>query len=247
VFAAVLGTIVAVFLPFVPMGAGFLLLIRIGLFVALVAVLFYKKAKLLLASGVFLCATFVFGGALFAVGLMAHGSITDALSLPVSNFPPGIMIAGGLLVYFLYKKVIARLKRVRDASDYMSEVEIDIFSSTFKGKAFLDTGNRLYDKGSDLPVVVLSAAMSLRILGEAGFEAVLRGNIKEVCKAARYIEYGGADGKKSKLLVLKPDALRFYIGQDLHTIKDVMIGLAFTQFQDAIAYDAILHPAIMKL
>jgi sigma-E processing peptidase SpoIIGA len=190
--------------------------------------------------------TFSFGGALFALGLIFHGDVTKALTTPVVNLPVGFIIAGGYLIFIIAKAASLKLKRVRDVKVNIARAEIDIFGRTVSGSAFLDTGNRLYDSDTGLPVIVLSCRASLAVLGDGGLSALLRDKIKEISPFARYISYKGAGGQKSRVLLLKPDALRFYTGQDPHTIKDVVIGLSMSGFSDAVSYDMILHPAVFS-
>ena len=244
--AAFLGTLVAVMYPLLPIHFGFLLGLRVGLLLLLSTILFYKKAKMVPSALIFLMFTFTFGGALFAIGLAVHGSVEAALTLPVSNLPPGLIIFGGFLIYMLLKRIMRRLRRVHYAKEYTGKVEIDIFNKTFSGSGFLDTGNMLYESKSDLPVVVLSTKMSLQILGDKGLSALLREQIQEISSIARYLHYTGVDGKKNKMLILKPEGLRFYHGQDTHKLEGAVLGLALSQYgKFAQQYDVILHPAVV--
>jgi stage II sporulation protein GA (sporulation sigma-E factor processing peptidase) len=242
-FAALTGTAVAVAYPLLDLHAAFLVLIKLALAAVLVLILFYKKAKMFPAACVFLGLTFAFGGALFAIGYAFYGDVHAALTLPVTFLPTGLIIAAALVLYLIYKKIVRKLKRVRDAKTYLVRAEIDALGKTVSGVAFLDTGNRLYDPKTDLPVVVLGAEPSLQILGDSGLCAMLRGQIGEISPSARYMEIGGVAGS-GRLLLLKPDALRFYIGQVKHTIVDVELGLSLKKLSDAAGYDMLLHPAL---
>jgi len=245
--ASAAGTASAVLYPFLKIHPVFLITIKMALFTALSFILFYKKTRRpVSASAVFLALTFTFGGLLLALGLGVYGDVEKALRLPVTNLPIGLILAGGWGAYLLSRKAARKLKRVRDVSCRIYDCTIEALGKTVSTAAFLDTGNRLYDEKTDLPVMVLGARASLQILDDEKLSAILRGKEREICDTARYIKYKGVgDGKKSRLLLIKPDAVRFYTGQADHTIKDVMLGLSFARFSDAAEYDVLLHPALM--
>ena len=159
--ASLLGTAVAVLYPLLKIHAAFLFVIKVGLFVLLTLILFYKKSRMISSATVFLAITFTFGGLLFALGLAFYGNIEKALRLPVTNIPVGLILAGGWAAYMISNKAVRKLKRVRDTRRHVSRVEIDILGKTVSGSAFLDTGNRLYDDKSDLPVIVLGDRKSV--------------------------------------------------------------------------------------
>ncbi|MCL2061941.1 MAG: sigma-E processing peptidase SpoIIGA [Firmicutes bacterium] len=245
VCASLLGTAAALCYPLLSMHAAWLFLLKAVLAVGLCLILFYKKCKVLPAAGIFCALTFTFGGALFALGLIFYGDVAAALSRPVTNLPVGILIASGLLIYFFVKKITLKYKRVRDIKEYAADIQIDMGNATFTARAFLDTGNRLYDPETLLPVIVAGSRISLQILGDKGLGALLRGNLTEISPSARYISYTSANGSKSKLLIVQPKQVRFCLGADKHIIKDVALGLALHKFTDAVEYDVLLHPALL--
>lgn len=245
IIASIIGTVVAVFYPFMKVPNFLLILIKLTLGILLSFILFYKKANVLKGGGAFLLITALFGGAMFAIGFIIYADINKALTLPATNIPIGIIIAGALLIYFFLRKVIMRKKRIADASSYIFNAELDIFNKTVKGRAFLDTGNRLYDEVSGLPIIVLNIKMALEILDSGKLAALLENRGEEISKDAHYIKYNTVGSKTNKILVLKPDEIRLYLGKDEHIIKDVVVGLSMSKFSDAIEYDMILPPSII--
>jgi len=243
--ASTLGMVVALIFPFIDIHIAITLTIRIALFIGLSFILFFKSRRFILASLVFLAFTFTFGGAIFAIGLAVHGSLYYALTRPVTNIPVGAIIFAGFLIYFVMKKLVRKLKRVYLAKGLTTTVKIEILDKELEFNAFLDTGNVLYDKKTDLPVVVLSAIASLKVLGDKGFSAYLRGKINEIDKKAHYMDFSGVDGKKNKLLILEPDNFLVYFGQATHKIEGVVLGLTLGSSKGFVNNnDVLLHPAI---
>ncbi|MCL2796529.1 MAG: sigma-E processing peptidase SpoIIGA [Firmicutes bacterium] len=247
--AACVGTAVALIYPLLKIHAALLFAVKFALFAVLALILFCKKGRkagrVVSSSAVFLALTFAFGGVLFAIGFSVFGDAGKALRLPVTNLPVGLVAAGGWGAYLLSRKVARKLKRSRDLSQLLFRYEISVAGKTVTGTAFLDTGNRLYDAKTDLPVIVLGAPASLSILGDEGLSALLWDKEREVFPGARHIAFSGAGGKKSRLLILKPDAVRFYEGQAEHIIQDAVLGLSLGSFSDAAEYDVLLHPALV--
>ena len=245
VIASAVGTVVAVFYPLMNIHAAILILIKFALWIVLSLILFYKKCSLLKGAGAFLLITFFFGGAMFAVGLMVYADVNKALTLPLSHIPVGLFILGAIAFYVVFRHVVMRVKRISDARAFIADTEITVFSKTFKSKGFLDTGNRLYDEKTGLPIVVLNAKAALTLLDSDKLSAILNKHGEEISGDAHYIDYSTVGGKNNKILVLKPDEIRLYFGQTEHKIKDVMIGISFSKFGDLTEYDVILHPAII--
>lgn len=245
VIASAVGTAVAVSYPLINAHALVLVLIKIALWAVLSTILFWKKCNVPKGAGAFLLITFFFGGVMFALGLMVYADVNKALSLPLSDFPIGVVILGAIGAYAVGRRVVMRVKRVRDSRSFVADTEITVFSKTFKSKGFLDTGNRLYDEKTGLPVVVLNAKAALQLLDTDKLSAILNKRGEEISDGAHYIDYSTVGGKSNKILVLKPQEIRLYFGQTEHRIKDVMIGISFSKFGDSTEYDVILHPAIV--
>lgn len=245
VAASVIGTAVAVLYPLMNVHALILIILKFALCAVLSFVLFYNKCNVFKGAYVFLLITFLFGGTLFAVGLLVYADAQKALTLPVSEIPIGLFIFAALVLFFVFRRVVMFAKRIKDSRAFVADTEITVFSKTVKTKGFLDTGNRLYDAATGLPIVVLNAKAALGILDSEKLSLILGKHGEEIASGAHYMEYSTVGGKGGKILVLQPDEIRLYFGQTEHRIKDVMIGISFSDFKDCTDYDVILHPAII--
>jgi len=243
--AATVSTGLAVTFPFINIHWGWLLLLRVATFILLSIILFFRKSKIRCGAIVFLVFTFVFGGAIFAVGLLVHSDLYAALTLPISRIPPGIFIGAALALYFVLKKVLRKLRRGHLAEKFSGKVRFIALNKDITLNAFLDTGNLLYDSKGDLPVTVLSTKASLALLGDLGLIHLLSNQIKKIDNSASFMTYQTANGIKSKMLVLKPKKFWVYYNGSQHRVDGVVLGLVLTKFSNFLAeYDALLHPAI---
>ncbi|MCL2847271.1 MAG: sigma-E processing peptidase SpoIIGA [Firmicutes bacterium] len=245
--ASIIGTAVAVIFPFLNWHFGFLLSLRIALLLSLTFILFFKKAKLLSSSLIFLAVSFIFGGALFAVGLNIHGSVENALTLPVSNIPVGLVILFALIMYVILRKLLSKIKRTFFTKDLILKTNFSIFNKEFSVLGFVDTGNMLWCNRFDLPVVILSSSLSLEILGDRGLSALLRDKLSEIHPKAYYINSNSVGNKKSKILVLPLEKFMFYNQNIPHRIEGVALGLSIGSSGKFFGNcDIILHKAIFE-
>ncbi|MCI9031698.1 MAG: sigma-E processing peptidase SpoIIGA [Clostridia bacterium] len=239
--ACTLGTTVAVFYPFlngilVPA----ILKIVTGLFLSLIL---FKPKKLLKGMLFFFILTFTYGGTLFALGLFIHGNAEAALTKPVASVPVGIALLTAYILFVDLKKAIFKIRKSRDINGFIYDAEIRVCGSAVECKAFLDSGNRLYDDKSGLPVVIASAGTLAKALGDDQMSNLLLGKTSGFA-GAHYVEYLTVGGK-SKLFVFRPDELVVYVEDKKNIISDVMLGVAFKRLSDVESYGLILNPAVL--
>ncbi len=241
-FAASVSTAVVLWYPFVN-GIVYLNLIRAGLWIILGLILFLKTKRLIKGSVVFLLLTLVFGGIAFAINYIFSGSVEVALKKNFIDFPLSILLLGSIVFLFLAKKIILCVNKIRDANKGVYEFTIDIFNKKLALKGFIDTGNRLYDERSGLPIVVVGIKSIMQSFSDEQLYNLLSGSGEKLQKGARYYEYCTLSGK-SKILLLRPDKFVLYLGKDKNILYDVMIGVSVSPTSDVIKYDAILPPAL---
>lgn len=243
--AAVVGTTIALFYPFV---SGNLLLfgIKLALWVVLSLILFLKKDKLVLGGLLFLVLTFLMGGAMFGVTLAITGDVNMALRGNFSRFPLSVLVACTYLCHLAVKKMSIALRARSDVEGTVYEFTLSLMGKRKKLRGFIDTGNRLYDDKSGLPVVVVSAKSIEEMFSDEEIKLLFLGKGELIQKKAHYVNYGALDGKRRKILLLEPDEFILYLGDKGNIFYDVMVGVALTPIRDTVNYDAILHPSLAK-
>ena len=239
--ASFIGTIIAIFYPFIH-GIALSIFIKIACGLLMCLILF-KPKKLLRGTAVFFLLTFAFGGALTALSFFKYGSVEKALTQPFTSIPIGAMLAAVYLIFVAVKALSQKIKKSRDVTDFIYDAEIIVFGSSVKCKAFLDSGNRLYDDGNGLPIVIASVSTLSSVLSDELMTNLIVGKTKDF-KSAHYIDYSTVGGK-AKMFVFKPDGLVVYNEDKKNIINDVMLGVVFKKFSDAESYGLILNPAVM--
>lgn len=239
--ASVAGTIAAIFYPFIS-NAILLVIYKLGCGIAICLLLFPLK-KILKGSLFFFLLTFMFGGAMFAVGYLIHGSVEKALTLPFSQLPIFVIIFGAYILFVTAKVLINKLFKYRDVKKFIYKAEIFLFGKAIECQAFLDSGNRLYDDKSGLPIVIATISTLSKILDDDKMTQLITGKPKEFTNA-HYVECNTVGGK-SKMLVFRPESLVVYNEDKKNIINDVMLGVVFKRMSDVENYGLILNPAVM--
>lgn len=241
--ASVVGTAVAVCYPFVR-GNAALLAIKLGLWAALSLILFAGKGKMLLCSVTFLALTFAFGGVIFALGLAAAGSADAAMRADMARFPVSAVAAGGAIAVAAARRLSVRMHKLRDSAGAVYDFGVAVMGHELRLRGLMDTGNRLYDGKTGLPVIIVSIKSLMGAFTDDQLAAIACGKGESVQRGARYMEFSTAGGK-GRVLLLRPDETVLYSPRGANIFNDVMMGVSFSPIRDATDYDAILHPALI--
>lgn len=241
-FASLAGTVVAALYPLINLSPPLLGILKLAFGCVLGAILF-ARCGYLRGTAVFVVITFMYGGLIFALGLIRFGNVGDALSLPLGTVPPGIVLGGAALLTALIYRLTRIVHRAQDAGGLVFRAEAELLGGRVELRGFMDTGNRLYDPVSGLPIVVLPAAVFVPLLTDEQVAALGCGRAAAI-KGARYYECRGISGK-GKLLLVQPDTFRFYFEDKANILYDVMLGISFSPVRIADGCTAILHPALL--
>lgn len=242
--AATVGTAVAVCYPFVESDV-WVVIIKLSLWLALSLILFAGGQKFILCSLTFLGLTFLFGGAMFGIGFFISGDASEAMRVNMLDFPISAVVIGVFFCYLAVRKIAVRFHRIKDLGGVIYDFSLSVLGNTMNFRGLMDTGNRLYDKVSGLPVIILSAKSLMGNVTDEQFRIMFSGRGDTLQKDAHYMDISTVAGGKSKILLLHPDAFVLYSRDKANILYDVMVGVSFSPLKDAIGYDAILHPSLM--
>lgn len=202
-------------------------LVQIGLTILCVCISF-KFVRWKKFFQIFCCqflSAFIYGGACyFFESLFGISSLLIVLAVVVTIF---------LIVQFLIKKI----NRKKAIENFCFDVEIESGGKTSKWKAFLDSGNLLFDPLTQNPVTLINFKVFSSIFQNIDLEDVLRRSEKlKRLKFAHYINFNTL-GKNDKLLVFQVDKLCI----DGKTLEKPTLGLSLKNFNAAFGSDIILH------
>lgn len=154
--AAVIGTVVAVILPLftLPGLIVFIIKLILAVIISYVAVSHRRAIDYVKYLNVFLLLTFLFGGII--IGVLSLIGIPYGAEAYYSNkiLPIGLSVLIGYLAVKLIKKFVEQNISSVFIAKELYECELLINGSVFLATAFFDSGNRLVDEKSGLPIIV---------------------------------------------------------------------------------------------
>jgi stage II sporulation protein GA (sporulation sigma-E factor processing peptidase) len=157
------------------------------------------------------------------------------------------------LVLVCYKIVqSSRMKRER-LDTYIGEVQVEVGGVIVVCSGLLDTGNRLYDPLTRIPVMVMEAALweghlpaswKGRLTQDGADRLLLETDGQSFAwqDRMRLVPYRGVNRGSSFMLALKPDLVTIRLGEDTFHSRRVLIGLDGGTLSGDRAYQAIIHP-----
>lgn len=198
----------------------------LGMAMALIA--FGRDKRLLSSFIAFLLVSAAFGGAVFAVSLLAGSQPEYGYYIGVSM---KVLVLSFALCYALLGLVFNRLSS-RLARQIM-EAKLSMDGNTACFRALRDTGNELYDPISGLPVMVISPSLSSKLLTPELFGAVQSGTWDYFSDTSafgpksglRLIPYSTAGLSHGLMPVFRPDELIL----DGKPQNQVLVGLSPTE------------------
>ncbi len=234
--ASIIGTIIAIIIPFFNISSGFAMLLKVNLALVMVAVSgeFISVKKFLITSAFFIAFTFLFGGIIIGTFYLADVDFVLYFSLNYDSFlPVGISV---LIVYCGAKLTIYLVKNLlksRDIEPFIRTCVIVANGKKYKTNGYVDSGNRLFDKSSGLPIVVISKRL---------FDKVNSQEEKLFLKNNMIIDTVNGI---STMEIYVLDKLLIYNGEQENIINNVLIGKSEFNFESDGNYDLLLNPSII--
>ena len=249
--SALLGTTVAVLLPLLNLFSGAEIIIKIFLAVIMVLILssYLRMKDFVFSLLLFLIYTILLVGACM-VTLLTFGTSLEALSAGGYDIsvPLGILLA----IVSLYVTVIiyiARfLSRRRDLFPYLRKIKIVLSGREFFFDAFVDSGNRLIDTKTGLPVIILSIKALEKYFSSEEIEALMLtngGNIK-LFRNVHKCFFNTISGEAKKMVVFEADKLVIFEGAHEYTTNRFIVGVTYKKFKDIVNYECLLNVSIMR-
>ena len=234
--SAGVGTVVAVVMPLFKISGAFLVLIKInlGLLMVLIAGEYLTVKKLGFTLLFFLSYTFLSGGMIIGLFYLSGVDFIVYFSVNYNSFMPvGISV---LLVYLFTKLtlyLITNLLKSRDIKPFIRKCVIVISGKKFKVNGYIDSGNRLFDKNSGLPIIVASKSLFLKL--NSGEEKLI---------PKSQITVNTVNGE-SVMKIYAVDKLLIYNGEYANIINNVMITDSQFDFERGEEYDVLLNPSLI--
>lgn len=250
--SSLVGTVFAVLTPLLNIPSVLLLFMKIGLG-ALMILIFssFKTVKSFLFCYVsFFAFTLLLGGACIATLLLFGTSIEKLASGGYDIIVPLGVI---LLIVSLYVCIIIEIARFvtskRSIEPFIREVELVVAKKHLRFNAFIDSGNKLIDKKTGLPVIILSVKILEKYFSKTELEDLLLNfgkSKKSPFNGVHVISYGTISGEAKKMVVFEADSICIKSQTKEYITNNFMVGVTYQSFQDAVKYDMLLNPAMLQ-
>lgn len=220
--ASVVGTIVAIFYPFVQ-NIVLLILIKILLCLTETVILFRKHKVLGCLS--FLCCTFALGGAQFCIGYAYFGSVEAALTLPISDLPLSLLVFPPFVLTAVGVKFISKLRKKNSLDGFRFVTELTVYGQKVKIEGMVDTGNAVED------VIFLSEKKAFEVFSP---EVLIK-----MFASKQSIIVTTASGNKK--IAVSECVLVLYSGKDEHILSQAKVGICPLQGVEALLPLSVLY------
>lgn len=248
--SALVGTVFAVCSPLFGLQNIVLLPMKFALAFIMILILapFNSVKDFFLSFVFFVLYTLLLGGACVAT-LLLFGTSIEKLS--AGGYDMAVPVGVILLIVSLYVSVIIAIARYvserKSISPFIREVELVINKRVLKFNAFIDSGNKLIDKKSGLPVIILSVKLLEKYFEKEDIENLLlhQGRVKNsIFKGVHSISYSTISGESKKMVVFEADSICIKNQQGEYITNKFMVGVTFQTFNDSVKYDMLLNPAL---
>lgn len=243
-FSAALGTFMAVVFPMLTMPT------LLGLFckfmLSVFMVLLIKRPRsfksFCISLGLFYVFTWLLGGIIYALIWALGGNFISTTALTYSApIPVGVLLAIGVVYGVILAKIARKLYKVKHMRPFIKHVELYALGTRLQFVAYVDSGNRLFDARSHLPVIVVQDTVLAKSLGEAQMEALFTGKLKEA-PDLHFLPVHSVSGESVQMPIFYVEKC-FIDGAPV--IMDFYVGVTRTKFEDAVKYEALLHPSLV--
>ncbi|HEY8390234.1 MAG TPA: sigma-E processing peptidase SpoIIGA [Clostridia bacterium] len=245
IIACVFGTVCAVLIPLINIHIALLIVLKAvsGALICLVALRTWSFKKFLRLYATFLGVTFFLGGMAIALLYMLGENIKNILTVNYFNeFPIGVIVSSIILAVFFCQNIFIKIYKTKELKPFVRKLEIIYQGKSVCLNGLIDSGNNLYDPDTNLPVVVVNSKTIYQLMQDEAILDLAKGK-KVQFRCAKVIEFGTASDI-SRMLIIKPDKILIYSGDQVNTIYDVMLGFAKKNIGGQ-TYEALIHPAIV--
>ena len=205
---------------------------------------------------IFYLISFAFGGCAFALlYFVKPQDIFIKNGVYIGTYPLKIALLGGIVGFVITYIAFKIIKNKGTKEEMIYKLKIKINDKTVEVNALLDTGNKLKDPITLVPVIVIEKQKLYNFLPEEILENIdkiiggdsnklIEENIKYMSKF-RVIPYNSIGKQNGLMLGFKADEVKIIIDEEERTIKNTIIGI-FNQSFNSQTYSALISLEIIE-
>ncbi|QGQ95784.1 sigma-E processing peptidase SpoIIGA [Paenibacillus psychroresistens] len=238
-----------------------------SVFMILVSFGFGQIQRFFRTLGVFYLVNFVAAGGILGIHylLLSSGDVmngiwythTGGLSFHV-KLSMGFVLIALLLVVWFYLRVTRTSQRQMEVSQWITDLRIQLDEVEFTCKGLIDTGNRLYDPLTNMPVMVVEVGLLHDYLPEVWIKRIQNAEVEQIFmeldkvdfkgqERIRLVPFRGINKGGQFMLAIKPDQVMVRNNEQWITTNKVLVGMDGGKLSSDGAYQAILHPKLIEI
>lgn len=228
---------------------------------------FGRLHQFLRTIGAFYLVNFVAAGGILGIHylLLSSGDVmnglwythTGGLSFQL-KLSMGFILVSLILVIWFYSRVTNSTKRQMQVDTWITELKISLDGVEVTCKGLIDTGNRLYDPLTNIPVLVAEVDLLHGYLPEDWVKRIQNSEVEEIVmnmdktsfvgqERIRLVPFRGINKGGQFMLAIKPDHVMILYKDQWITTRKVLIGIDGGKLSSDGTYQAILHPELIEL
>lgn len=246
--SSMFGTVAVCLFPLISIPKFFLIVSKlcVGIIMVLLSFSFKTVKQFLYAFGLFILYTFLMGGACFAVIKLLGGTTQN---ITMGNYDTIVPVSIVIFSCFMYTYIILRLTkyiyRRKDMIPFMHTATLSIGEKSITLSAYVDSGNRLYDKTTGAPIIIISAYALEKVYSKDQMVSLVFGEKNELFNNVHFVSYSTIEGVTKKMVVFVADKLKVENANQTRVFENISVGVTFKKFNDAMNYDMLLHPSML--
>ncbi len=260
---SLLGACYTVLLFFPPLSFLYTFIVKFMFSISMILIVFGYHRLLLLFKhlALFYFVSFIAGGGVFAAHYFLQ-SDTQILSGVMMTQTGGLLhpVTLGLLLtvlpllYWLIRSSDRWIGRFKRSTHYMGRVTIHLNGQSFSCTGLVDTGNRLYEPMTRIPVMIMEYGVIERLLPRvivqrisnptvlSGGEDLFDSLDDEWLRRIRMIPYRSVGNQLDFLIAFRPDYVELEMNELRYETDQILIGLSSGKLASGGDYQAIIHP-----
>ncbi len=238
VLSATLGGIFAVIMPILKLSIAlsFTFKMPIGLAIVFASGKFKNVKEFIKCFYLFLFFTFSLGGVITAF-FWGLGLSFDPINYSHgSQIPLFLILILVFITYLFVCKIIKEIYKRRNITSFLLKCQLQLCGKTFEFSGFLDSGNSLYYKETESPIILCSQKVGDKIKSDGGFS----NGVFDVVSISTV-------AGKSVVPIYKIEKILIYNGSSPNILYNVMLGVIKGGFSSGEEYDLLLSPLVLEV
>ncbi|MBQ7373771.1 MAG: sigma-E processing peptidase SpoIIGA [Clostridia bacterium] len=235
--SAVIGGLVAVVTPVLnlPVAISFPLKMPMGLLIVVASGKFKNVKEFIKCFYLFLFFTFLFGGVVTAVFWGLNLSFDPISYANGAKIPLFIILSLVFVTYLFACKIVKEFYKRKTLSSFSINCIVKMGGKSFSFLGFLDSGNSLYYKETDSPIILCANKIGKKLKSEG------------VLQMPKDVVTISTVSGKSVIPIYKIDKFLIYNGDKTNILYNVMLGVIDGGFSSGEEYDLLLGPLVLEV